>query len=115
MNKEEILAKSRKENKGADLVALEADSHSGKFAGAAAILLGAILNGIAMIRYNRALPEFLAIFFCYQAAQGLARGLLLLVGGRKAAGLGWLAYGFVMLAATVLAVRQSMRLWTAGA
>ena len=38
MNKEEILAKSREENNGADLVALEAESHSGKFAGAATVL-----------------------------------------------------------------------------
>lgn len=114
MNKEEILAKSRQENKGADLVTLEDNYNSNGIAGSAALLLSLILNGISIFQYHRALPELWAVFFCYQGAQGIAHSFLLRKHGRKSAALGWLAYGVVMLAATAFAVFHALRLWKAG-
>ena len=114
MNKEKILTKSREENKGADLVAFQDNSISSGIAGSTALMLSLILNGISIFQYHRALPELWAVFFCYQGTQGIAHSFLLRKHDRKSPALGWLVYGFVMLAATEFAVYRALRLWKEG-
>lgn len=106
MNKEDILAKARRENKGGDLVDLEIQSKSRGIAGAAAMLLGAVLNLICDIRFDRSLPEFWVMFFCYAAALGFSDFILGIRRGRKKQSAVWLIYGLVMLLMTVLAVMR---------
>ena len=109
MNKEEILAKARKENKGADIVDLEVQSKSRGIAGAAAMLLGAVINLLCDIICNRSSPIFWVMFFCYLAALGCSNFILGIKNGRRKNSIVWLLYGAGMGVMTVLAV---IRLFT---
>ena len=115
MNKEEILSKARVENKGADIVALEAEAKGKGVAGSAAMIIGAMLNLIAGIKYDRKIPEFYAAFFGYFAAFGISEFFLLRKRGAKLQGWLWLACGIFMAVMTVLAIMKTIELWKAGA
>lgn len=109
MTREEILEKSRKENKGADLVELQVATLAGRIAGSAALLLGAIINVIYTIWFDQHCTIFWVMFFGYNAAQGIVMGLLYLRHERKAKGWGYLAYGIVFALMTVYAIYLSLR------
>ena len=103
MTKEQILEKSRNENKGADLATLDAQRKSMMIAGSAALTLGALMNFICQIKYDQSSPIFWVMFFGYSAAQGISYFILSL---RRTGSLKWvyIAYGVFMLIMTVLAV-----------
>ena len=98
MTKEDILAKARRENKGADIVDLEIQSKSRGIAGAAAMVLGAVLN----IRGR--FPIFWVMFFCYLAVWGFSNMILGIRNGRRKGRIVWLIYGLFMLMMTVFAL-----------
>ena len=114
MNKEEILFKARVENKGADIVALEAEAKAKGVAGSAAMIIGALLNLIAVIKYDREMPEFYAVFFGYWAVFGISKFILLRKRGAGNQSWTWIAYGIIMAVMTVLAVMKTIALWKAG-
>lgn len=111
MNKDEILEKSRKENKGGDLVQMEIQSKSRGMAGAAAMLLGATINLIGTVAFDRYFPEFWVMFFGYTAAQGIAEYVLCCRRGRRKSGIVALAYGIFMLSMTAAAVIRLCTTW----
>ena len=115
MNKEEILSKARVENKGADIVALEAEAKGKGVAGAAAMIIGAMLNLISLFKYHHEMPGFYAVFFGYWAAFGISEFFLLRKRGAKLQGWLWLACGIFMAVMTVLAIMKTIELWKAGA
>ncbi len=115
MNKDEILFKARVENKGADIVALEAEAKAKGVAGAAAMIIGALLNMIAVIKYDRETPGFYAVFFGYWAVFGISKFILLRKRGAGNQSWTWIAYGIIMAVMTVLAVMKTIALWKAGA
>ena len=100
MTKEEILTKARRENQGKDIVDLEIQSKSRGIAGAAAMVLGAILN----IRGSS--PIFWAMFFCYLAVWGFSNFAFGIKCGRRKGRIVWLIYGLFMFVMTVLAVMR---------
>ena len=108
MTKDEILAKSRLENKGKDIVDLEIQSKSRGIAGAAALTLGAILN----IRGN--FPIFWVMFFCYAAVLGFSNYILGRKRGNASKGVVWLLYALLMTFMTVLAVIRLFGVMKAG-
>ena len=108
MTREEILAKSRNENKGRDFMELDIVKKSRGIASAFALILGAGLNLLATFRYGRSFTIFWVLFFAAFAADGLTRGITMVRGGRKQ-GWMWLGYGALMGAMTVLAVVKYLR------
>ena len=115
MTKEDILAKARKENKGADIVTMEAQTKANSIAGAATLLIGTALYLIESMRYDRELPEFWAVYFVYWAVSGFAKFLLLRKRGVQKQSWIWLLYGVVMLFMTVLALIKTFQQLKAGA
>ena len=115
MTKEDILAKARKENKGADIVTMEAQTKANSIAGAATLLIGAVLYMIESMRYDRELPEFWAVYFVYWAVYGFSKFLLLRRRGVKKQSWLWLAYGVFMLFMTILALIKTFQKLRAGA
>lgn len=111
MTKDEILAKSRKENKGIDLVQIEIQSKSRGIAGAAALMLGAAINLIGTVAFDRYFPEFWIMFFGYTAAQGISEFVLCCRNGRRKSGIAGLAYGIFMLSMTAVAVITLCGTW----
>ena len=74
MNKEEILAKARKENKGKDIAGLEVQSKAHGIAGAGVLLLCATVNLIASFMFEGRRGTFFQIMFCcYNAIFGIVR------------------------------------------
>ena len=71
MKREEILAKSRKENKGADLAEFEANRRAQGIAGAVVIFVCATLNLIGMHYTDYRFPELWALTFLYGGTQGV--------------------------------------------
>ena len=104
MNKEEILAKARKENKGKDVADLEIQSKAKSFAGGITLTAGAVMNLIGEVVFDRSLPEFWVMFFCYWAVMGIVQFILNKKNGRNERSGLWLAYGIFMAVMTVLAV-----------
>lgn len=107
MNKEEILARSRRENQGRDMVDLEIQSKSRGLAGAAAMVLGAVLN------IRGSFPFFYAILFCYFAAFGFSNFILGKKRGRKK-NIIWLFYGIAMIGMTFCALIRAFSALKAG-
>lgn len=104
MNKEEILAKSRDENKGADLVELEVTSRSRGVAGAAALFIGAVVNLITTFVFDETYQIFWVMFFGYSAAQGISNFVLAKRRGLTPGHTNWLAFGIFMSILTAFAV-----------
>ena len=115
MTKEDILAKARRENKGADIVTMEAQTKANSIAGAATLLIGTALYVFESMRYDRELPEFWAVYFVYWAVYGFSKFLLLRRRGVKPQSWIWLVYGLVMLCLTVPALLKTFQLLKAGA
>lgn len=107
MNKEEILARSRRDNQGKDIVDLEIQSKSRGIAGAAAMVLGAVLN------IRGSFPIFYAILFSYFAAFGFSNFILGKKLGRKK-NIIWLFYGIAMIGMTVCALIRAFSALKAG-
>ncbi|MBP0970550.1 MAG: hypothetical protein J5753_00790 [Oscillospiraceae bacterium] len=73
MNKDEILEKARKENKGKDIAGLEVQSKAHGIAGAGMLLLCATVNLIASLMFD-CRGTFFQIMFCgYNAIFGIVR------------------------------------------
>lgn len=104
INKEEILAKSRDENKGADLVELEVTSRSRGVAGAAALFIGAVVNLITTFVFDETYQIFWVMFFGYSAAQGISNFVLAKRRGLTPGHTNWLAFGIFMSILTAFAV-----------
>lgn len=103
MNKEDILAKARKENKGKDIAELEVQSKAHGIAGAAVLLLCASVELIAAIMYEGHRGMFFRIMFsAYNAIFGIVR----YIAGKRRGVVSewstvWLAYGLLMTGFTV--------------
>lgn len=102
MNKEEILAKARTENKGKDIAELEVQSKAHGIAGAAVLLLCATVELVASL-YGYRSSQFFRIMFCsYNAIFGIVRYI---AGKRHGAsqekGSLWLLFGLLMTGFTV--------------
>ena len=114
MNKEDILAKARKENQGADIAEVEVQSRVRVFAGYGMLLIGTFVNLYCQLKFRRSFPEFWVMFFGYFAVHGIVHFLL----GRKqtntAMNIVYLLYGLFMAVMTVLAVIQMFRKIMAG-
>ena len=114
MNKEEILAKAREENKGADIAEVAVQSRARAFAGTGMLIIGALLNCYCQTQLRRSFPEFWVMFFGYFAVHGIVHFVL----GRKktdaAENIVYLLYGLFMTVMTVLAVIRFFLLRTAG-
>ena len=115
MTKEDILAKARKENKGADVVMLEANAKANGIAGAASMLIGAVLILLSQRFCDRDVPEFWAMFFMYWGVHGVAKSVLLRKRGCQKQSWVWLIYGAVMTVMVVLAIIRTVNFWKAGA
>lgn len=115
MTKEDILAKARKENKGADVVMLEANAKANGIAGAASMLIGAVLNLLSQRFCDRDVPEFWVMIFTYWASLGLSKFILLRKRGCQKQSWVWLIYGAVMTVMVVLAIIRTVNFWKAGA
>ena len=114
MNREEILERARKENKGADIVDLEVQSKARGIAGAGMLLLGASLNLIGSLVYNRSCRLFPIVYCSYAAIEGISHFLLgKRRGSTKLSGL-WLFYGLMMTAFTVIFIYELFRDLNAG-
>ncbi len=103
MNKDDILARARKENKGKDIAELEVQSKAHGIAGAAVLLLCASVELIAAIMYEDYSGVFFRIMFCiYNAIFGIVRYI---AGKRNGAsqetGSLWLVFGLLMTGFTV--------------
>lgn len=103
MNKDDILARARKENKGKDIAELEVQSKAHGIAGAAVLLLCATVELIATVMYEDYRGAFLRIMFCiYNAIFGIVRYI---AGKRRGVvsewGTIWLLYGLLMTGFTV--------------
>lgn len=103
MNKDDILARARKENKGKDIAELEVQSKAHGIAGAAVLLLCATVELIAAIMYEGHRGMFFRIMFCiYNAIFGIVRYI---AGKRRGVvsewGTVWLLYGLLMTGFTV--------------
>ena len=109
MNKEEILAKAREENKGADIAEVAVQSRARAFAGTGMLIIGALLNLICNNLFRQRYPEFWVMFFGYFAIHGIVHFIL----GRKkthtALNIMYLLYGLFMAVMTVLAVTVMFR------
>ena len=114
MNKEEILAKARKENKGADIVDLEVQSKARGIAGAGMLLLGAMLNLIGLLKFNQSCSLFPVMFCSYAAIQGITQFILGKRRGSTKLGAMWLVYGLLMTGFTVLLTIDLFRKLKAG-
>ena len=112
MTREEILEKSRKENKGADLVELQIASLAARIAGSAALILGALINLIYTIWLDQKCTIFWVMFFGYNAAQWIVMGILYKKHEQKGKGWTYLGFGIVFAVLTILAVFYS--LWDMG-
>ena len=114
MNKEEILAKARRENQGADIAEVAVQSRARAIAGNGMLIVAALVNWYCMKQYRHSFPEFWVIFFGYYAVHGIVHFVL----GRKktnaAMNIVYLLYGLFMAVMTVLAVIQFFRLRTTG-
>jgi hypothetical protein len=115
MTKEDILAKARKENKGADIVMLEANAKANGIAGAAVILCGSLIGLFANMYYDREVPEIWVMIFTYWASHGLSKFILLRKRGCQKQSWVWLIYGAVMTVMVVLAIIRTVNFWKAGA
>ncbi|MBQ5316452.1 MAG: hypothetical protein J6I96_02755 [Oscillospiraceae bacterium] len=113
MTREEVLSRSRKENSGADLVSLRIAGVSRGLAGAGVMIIGAVLNLIASIRYDARSPVFWAMFFGYSAIQGISAFILMKKNGINGRSWLWLAYGAFMGIMTVMAVAEFFRYYEA--
>ena len=103
MNKEDILAKARKENKGKDIAELAVQSKAHGIAGAAVLLLCASVELIATFMYEGHRGAFFRIVFSgYNAIFGIVRYI---AGKRRGVvsewGAVWLLYGLLMTGFTV--------------
>ena len=98
MNKEDILEKARKENKGKDIAGLEVQSKAHGIAGAVVLLLCATVNLIASFMFEGRRGTFFQIMFCcYNAIFGIVR----YVAGKRRRIVSdwsavWLVYGLLM-------------------
>ncbi len=101
MNKEEILAKARKENKGADIVDLEVQSKARGIAGAGMLLLGATLNLIACLCFDYSCPLYKVMFSSYAAIQGISLYILGKRRGSTKLTELWLLFGVAMTFFTI--------------
>ena len=103
MNKDEILAKARKENKGADIAELAVQSKAHGIAGAVVLLLCATVNLIASIQFEERRGNFFQVVFCgYNAIFGIVR----YIAGKRRGVVSewnaiWLVFGLAMTAFTV--------------
>ena len=114
MTKDEILAKARKENKGADIVELEVQNKARGIAGAGMLLIGASMNLISSLVYDRSCRLFPIMFCSYAAIQGLTQFMLgKRRGSTKLTGL-WLFYGLLMTGFTVTLIYKLFRDLNAG-
>ena len=105
MTKEEILEKSRQENKGADLVTLDISNKSRGIAGAGTLVLGAVIHCIVTFLYDIDFTIFWVIFFGYSSIQGISYFILTRIKGKvRMQDWLWLAYGLFMLCFTVIAI-----------
>ncbi|HBI85419.1 MAG TPA: hypothetical protein DDX71_03900 [Ruminococcus sp.] len=114
MTKEEILAKSRNENKGADLAELEIARRSRSIAGAAALLLGTVLNLIGTFYTDYRFHELWAIFFMYAGTQGAIDCIHSLKHGNRKRARGTGLYGVIMLIAAAASVVMFLSALKAG-
>lgn len=104
MDREEILDKARKENKGKDIADLEIQNKAKGVAGALTLLAGAIMNLLNDIIFNRSFPEFWVMIFCYWAVMGIVQFVLNKKNGQNSRSGLWLVYGIFMAVMTVLAL-----------
>ena len=97
MNKEDILEKARKENKGKDIAGLEVQSKAHGIAGAGMLLLCATVNLIASLMFDCRGTFFQIMFCCYNAIFGIVRYI---AGKRRGVVLDWnavwLMFGLLM-------------------
>lgn len=114
MKKEEILEKSRQENKGADLVVAESNRKAQGIAGAVSIFLGATLNLAASAYTDYRFPELWAMFFTYAGTQGAVNALSAVRHGKKDAALLWGGYALFMLFCAGMNVVQFFQALKAG-
>jgi hypothetical protein len=117
MNKEEILAKARRENKGQDIAELAVQSKAHGIAGAAVLLLCASVELIATIMHEGHRGAFFRIVFSsYNAVFGIVRYI---AGKRRGLtsewGVIWLVYGLLMTGFTVVFICFLLRDLKAGA
>lgn len=114
MNKEEILAKARRENQGADIAEVAVQSRARAFAGNGMLIAGALVNWYCMGKFRHGFPEFWVMLFGYFAVHGIVHFVL----GRKktaaAENIVYLLFGLFMTVMTVLAVIQFFRLLNTG-
>ena len=111
MTREEILSKSRKENKGSDLVDFEIQSKSKSIAGAVTLFVCATINFIIGLMYGTKIPEFWVMFFGYNAVQGITTFILSMKKEKKNSRHVWLVYGIFMTVATVMAIIEVFRFY----
>lgn len=109
MNKEEILAKAREENKGADIAEIETQARARAFAGFGMLLIGTIVNLYCQLQFSRSFPVFWVMFFSYSAAYDLIRYILSRKNQHTAVNILHLIYGIFMAVMTVLAVVVMLR------
>lgn len=116
MEKSEILERARKENKGADMAELAVQSKAHGIAGAAVLLLCALLNLIASLVSFERRSFFFQIMFCsYNAIFGIVR----FIAGKRRRIVSswspvWLAYGLLMTVFTVIFLCFMLRNLKAG-
>ncbi|MCR4646242.1 MAG: DUF6442 family protein [Oscillospiraceae bacterium] len=109
MTKEEILEKSRQENKGADLAELEVANKSKSIAGAVAMVLGAVVNIIYTFLTGKGNQLFWVMFFGYNAAQCIVMGILYRKHEQKGKDWTYLGLGIVFAVLTILAMIYTLR------
>ena len=101
MNREEILDKARKENKGADIVGQEVHCKSSSIAGAGMLTIGAFLNLIGTIKFDHSCALFPVMFCSYAAIQGITKFIIGVRRGSVKLNIPWLLYGLLMTFFTV--------------
>lgn len=115
MTKEEILAKSRNENKGFDLVEMELARKVRAIAGSAVLILCVVLINIgAQYHTQYRFPELWAVFFAYMGTQSITDCLLSLRRGRRLRAVVTGVFGLVMLITAGAAVMQFIAALKAG-
>ena len=109
MNREEILAKAREENKGADIAEIETQSRARAFAGIGMLIIGALVNLYCQMQFSRSFPVFWVMFFGYSAAHDLIHYILSRKNQHSVQNTVHLVYGLFMAVMTVLAVIETFR------
>lgn len=113
MTREEILAKSRNENKGADLAEIQANRRAQGIAGAVVVFACAILNLIGMHYTDYRFPELWALTFLYGGTQGIINWHYARKSGSGKALL-WALFGIFLLICSGMNIVQFMQALKAG-